>query len=159
MSGMSTSLTLRLDRGFRALLVAWSSVVGLFILLFAIVAARHRPLLVLVPLVMLGLIAAWGWRWTQEAVIGTDTDLIIRNLLTTRRIPRQSIRGFRLGGSTLEYPGRAIRAVLDDGSTVVLAATGRYSAPSADHEARLAQLQEWRGVVHPALQGSDSAPS
>src|ERR1039457_5368834 len=107
MSGMSTSLTLRLDRGFRALLVAWSSVVGLFILLFAIVAARHRPLLVLVPLVMLGLIAAWGWRWTQEAVIGTDTDLIIRNLLTTRRIPRQSIRGFRLGGSTLEYPGRA----------------------------------------------------
>lgn len=76
-------------------------------------------------------------------VIGNDTDLIVRNLLATRRIPRRSTRDFRIDGAGREYPGRAIRAALEDGSTVVLSATGRYTEAEAGHDARLAQLQEW----------------
>ena len=140
---VSANLVLRLNRGFRALVAAYFSVFALLVLSFTIVAALHAIVVAILPLAMLIGVAAWGWRWSRLEVIGNDTDLIVRNLLATRRIPRRSIRDFRVGGAGREYPGRAIRVVLEDGSTVVLSATGRYTEGEAGHDARLAQLQEW----------------
>jgi hypothetical protein len=118
----------------RALIAAYFSVCALLVLVFAIVAALHAIVAALhaivaalhaivvatLPLAMLAGVVAWGWRWSRVEVIGNDTDLIVRNLIATRRIRRRSIRDFRIGGARGEYLGRAIRAVLDDGSTVVL---------------------------------------
>jgi hypothetical protein len=157
MSGVSAKVVLHLDRGFRVLLVAYFSVYSVIVVIFTVVAALHELLVALAPLAMLVVVVALGWRWSRVEVVGSDTDLIVRNLLTTRRIPRRSIDGFRLGGSSREFPGRAIRAVLEDGSTVVLTATGHYSAPNAGDEARLAQLQEWMRAPAPPLAGMDGA--
>ena len=146
------NLVLRLDWRFRALIAAYFSVFALFVLMFTIVAALHAIVVAIVPLAMLLVVAAWGWRWSRLEVIGSDTDLIVRNLLATRRIPRHSIRDFRIGGVAREYPGRAIRAVLEDGSTIVLSATGRYTEGEAGHDARLALLVKWLHA-NPATDG------
>lgn len=141
---------LRLDRRFRALIATYFSVCALLVVVVAIVAALHAIAVAILPVAMLVGVVAWGWRWSRVEVIGNDTDLIVRNLIATRRIRRRSIRDFRIGGARGEYPGRAIRAVLDDGSTVVLTATGRYRAGEAGHDARLAQLQEWLHAPYPS---------
>jgi hypothetical protein len=133
-----------MDGRSRSFIAAWFGACALFALILIVVGAvRGRPqalLLLLMPV----LILAIGWRWTRVAVIGDDTELVIRNLLRTERILRGEIQTFRVGGSKAEYPGRAIRAVLKDGSTVVLSATGRYSGPSDAHEGQLAKLNRWR---------------
>jgi hypothetical protein len=95
-------------------------------------------------LLMTVLVATWGWRYSRLAVICEANHLVVRNLLTTRRLPRSSIHEFRLGGSRFEYPGRAVRAVLNDGSTIVLSGTGRYLARVRVHKAHLAALAQWK---------------
>ena len=148
----AVNLVLRLDWGFRALAAAYFSVFALVVLIFTIVAALHAIVVAIVPLAMFLLVAAWGWRWRRLEVIGNDTDLIVRNVLATRRIPRRSIRDFRIGGAAREYPGRAIRAVLEDGSTIVLSATGRYTEGEEGHDARLALPLDWLHA-NPATDG------
>jgi hypothetical protein len=143
MSGMKSNLVLRLDRRLRTLIVVSVGVWAVIILIFAVMAALQAIPLATVPLAMLLVVIATGWRWSSVEVVGDDAQLLVRNVMTTRVIPRVSIRDFRPGGSVHEFPGRAIRAVLVDGSTVVLTATGRFSPRDASDDARLAELLEW----------------
>jgi hypothetical protein len=136
---------IRLPLFARVWIAGWSSLCGIFAAVFVVSAAMARIIGgVVVGLLMTALFAAWGWRLSRLAVICDAQQLVVRNLLTTRRLPRSSIHEFRLGGRTLEYPGRAVRAVLNDGSTVVLSGTGRYFARERVHKAHLAALNRWK---------------
>lgn len=152
MTLVSDNLVLHLDRRFQVLLAAYFGVCGGIVLIFTIVAALREPLVALAPLAMLAVVVGLGWRWTSVEVVGNNSNLIVRNLLTTRRIPRSSIDGFRLGGSSREFPGRAIRAVLGDGSTVVLTATGHHSPDTPGDDLRLTQLEAWMRSSTPGSQ-------
>jgi hypothetical protein len=140
---MNTGAEVRLTRpswGVVGLLLVY----GFFAALLGTAAVAHGSPLALIPIIgFTSVLAQYGWRWARMTVIADGTGLTIRNLLTTHHVARRRVRDFRLGGSRGEYPGRAIRVVLVDGSTMVLAATGRYFLQTTEHEGQLAELQDW----------------
>ena len=104
----------------------------------------HGPLAVLlVSVVAAGLFMAVAWRWSRVGVRSDGGVLIVRNFASTRTIPRESVAGFRLGGARFKYQGRAVRVLLTDGSSVVIAATERYSGSPVHHDEQLARLRVW----------------
>ncbi len=124
----------------------------------------HGALAVLlISVVAAGFFTAVAWRWSRVGVRSTRGALIVRNFTSTRTIPRESVAGFRLGRSRFEYQGRAIRVLLTDGSSVVIAATERYSGSpvhprspliKARHDEQLAGLRIWLAGAR-GLDGSD----
>jgi hypothetical protein len=138
-------LEIRLGHTARGFAVAWFGLCGLLLLLMLVAAALHGAGWAALGVAVFGAaVAGVVWRWTNMSVVGEPDQLVVRNFFGTRRIPRNVIEDFRLGGSNWESPGVAIRVVLRDRTTVVLTATGRYFASPADHDVRLAQLKEWR---------------
>jgi len=111
----------------------------------------------LISVVAAGLFAAVAWRWSRVGVRSTRGALIVRNFASTRIIARQSVAGFRLGGVRRKYAGRAIRVLLTDGSSVVIAATERYSGSPVHHDEQLARLRIWLAGAR-GLDGSDANP-
>jgi cell division protein FtsW (lipid II flippase) len=140
---MDNTAEVRFDRPSGAVL-ALLIVYGFFAALMAAGAVTHGSPLALLPITaFIAVPAGIGWRWARMAVIADATGLTVRNLMTTHHVARRRVRDFRLGGSRFEYPGRAIRVVVEDGSTIVLAATGRYYRQTPEHEAQLAALRNW----------------
>jgi hypothetical protein len=131
---------------------------GFFAALMGVGAVVHGSPLALLPIIgLMALMAGFGWRWARMTVIADATGLTIRNLLTTHHVARRRVRGFRLGGSRGEYPGRAIRAVLEDGSTIVLAATGSYIGRAPAHGRQLAELGDWLRWSAPKIESNAPA--
>ena len=140
---MGSAVQLRIRWRYGSYGVAYCSVLGLFPLLFAIEAGLHGSIIgVAAALLVLGLLGATAWRCRLVTVVGDENGLLIRNFGWTQRLQLDEIAGFRSGGSGWEWPGRAVRVLRKDGSTVVLVATGRYSS-SERHEGQLAQLERW----------------
>jgi hypothetical protein len=137
-------LEIRLAGSTRVLLALYFGCVGAFVLVFVILTAIYNPSVVAIPLLVLALVGVGCWRWTRIAVIGSQAGLTVRTPFRTQQLSRTSIRAFRVGGSKWQYPGRAVRAVLEDGSTVVLVATGHFFATNEQALAWLAQLESWR---------------
>ena len=142
---MTGPLTIRLAPALRKWLVAWFAAMEAFMIILGAATVAHGSLsegavasgvAVLLPLLC--------WRWVGLAVTGAADRLIVRGFLTTRSIPSRDIAGFRVGGHRRETPGVAVRTVLRDGSTVVLAATGFYFRARQEVEGYRAELEDWR---------------
>lgn len=141
---MAAHLEIRLAIKERRNVASYFGLLGLLLLGMIVAAALHGAVIgVLVAAAVGAVVAACIWRWSQMAVICQGERLIVRGFFSSRSIPRTTIRDFRIGGSDWSYPGRAIRVVLEDGSTVVLYATGRYHAPLEEYEPLLVQLRGW----------------
>ena len=131
--------------GLRRFAMAYFTVIGLWLLVFLIAAILHGAALAVVAVVVVAVgVGTYAWRWARISVVANDEGLIVRNLISSRTIPRSAIRGFREGGSSWEYPGRAIRVVLEDDSTVVIAATTSYFSSAVERASGLARLIEWQ---------------
>ena len=118
----------------------------------------HGALAVLlISVVAAGLFTAVAWRWSRVGVRSTRGALIVRNFASTRTIPREQVAGFRLDTARFKYQGRAIRVLLTDGSSVVIAATERYSGSPVHHDEQLAGLRIWLAGAR-GLDGSDANP-
>ena len=152
-TALDAEIDFRIPQPFRTFSVGWFSVLALAAVFSAIEAAMHGPLAELpISVVAAGLFAAVAWRWSRVGVRSTRGALIVRNFASTRTIPRELVAGFRLGGVRRKYAGLAIRVLLTDGSSVVIAATERYSGSpvhpgstliKARHDEQLARLRIW----------------
>ena len=153
---MDAEIDFRIPQPFRTFSVGWFSVLALGAVFSAIEAAMHGALAgLLISVVAAGLFTAVAWRWSRVGVRSTRGALIVRNFASTRTIPRESVAGFRLGGARFKYQGRAIRVLLTDGSSVVIAATERYSGSPVHHDEQLARLRVWLAGAR-GLDGSDT---
>ena len=146
---VSITLELRPARHFRRLLVATVTVYCFFVLYLVVTAISHgspaaAPRIVIGSAVVGAIFGIWYWRMAGVYAVGDATGLTVRNVLAKHRIPRRRISGLRIGGSRGQFPGRAVRVVLDDHSTVVVSATGSlYLSRGVKPEAQLIQLSEW----------------
>ena len=157
-TALDAEIDFRIPQPFRTFSVGWFSVLALAAVFSAIEAALHGALTeLLLSVVAAGLFAAVAWRWSRVGVRSTRGALIVRNFASTRIIARQSVAGFRLGGVRRKYAGRAIRVLLTDGSSVVIAATERYSGSPVHHDEQLARLRIWLAGAR-GLDGSDANP-
>ena len=147
-TALEAEIDFRIPQPFRAFSVGWFSVLALAAVLSAIEAAMHGGLAeLLIAVVAAGLFTAIAWRWRRVGVRGTSDALIVRNFASSRTIPRESVASFRLGEARFKYQGRAIRVLLTDGSSVVIAATERYSGSPVHHDEQLADLRIWLAGV------------
>jgi hypothetical protein len=141
---LDTEIDFRIPQTFRTFSVGWFSVLALGAVFSAIEAAMHGALAVLlISAVAAGLFTAVAWRWSRVGVRSTRGALIVRNFASTRTIPSESVAGFTLGRARFEYQGPAIRVLRTDGSSVVIAATERYSGSPVHHDEQLARLRIW----------------
>jgi hypothetical protein len=141
---LDAEIDFRIPQPFRAFSVGWFSVLALGAVLSAIEAAMHGGLAeLLISVVAAGLFTAVAWRWSRVGARSTRRGLIVRNFASTRTIPRASVAGFRLGDARFKYQGRAIRVLLTDGSSLVIAATERYSGSPVHHDEQLASPGIW----------------
>jgi hypothetical protein len=164
-TALDAEIDFRIPQPFRTFSVGWFSVLALGAVFSAIEGAMHGALSgLLISVVAAGLFTAVAWRWSRVGVRSTRGALIVRNFFSKRTIPSESVAGFRLGRARFEYQGRAIRVLLTDGSSVVIAATERYSGSpvhprstliKARHDEQLARLRIWLAGAR-GLDGSDT---
>jgi hypothetical protein len=141
---LDAEIDFRVPQPFRTFSIGWFSVLALGAVFSAIEAARHGDLAeLLISVVAAGLFIAVAWCWSRVGVRSTRGALTVRNFASTRTIPRESVAGFLLTGARFKYQGRAIRVLLTDGSSVVIAATERYSGSPVHHDEQLARLRIW----------------
>jgi hypothetical protein len=153
---LDAEIDFRIPQPFRTFSVGWFSVLALGAVFSAIEAAMHGALAeLLISVVAAGLFTGVAWRWSRVGVRSTRGALIVRNFASRRTIPRESVAGFRLGGARFEYQGQAISVLLTDGSSVVIAATERYSGSPVHHDEQLARLRIWLAGAR-GLDGSDT---
>jgi MFS family permease len=142
---MAGAVTIQLAPGMRRYLRAYFLVMVLFVGVLGIAAITHGKWVAgLIAGVVVWLLGMMGWRWSSLAVAAGEGGLIVRQFLRTRQISRGEILSFRVGGRRRETPGVAVRALLRDGSTVVLGATGWYCRSPEDVEALCTVLDMWR---------------
>ncbi len=155
---MDAEIDFRIPQPFRTLAAGWFSVLALGAVLAAITAAAQGALAqLLISVGAAALFAAVAWRWIRVGVRSAGGALIVRNFASTRTIPGEWVAGFALGEAPRRYQGRAIRVLLTDGSSVVIAATERYSGSPVDHDQQLAGLRAWLATVR-GQEGSDPRP-
>lgn len=152
-TALDAEIDFRIPQPFRTFSVGWFSVLALGAVFSAIEAATHGALAeLLISVVAAGLFTAIAWRWSRVGVRSTRGALIVRNFFSKRTIPSESVADFRLAPARFEYQGRAIHVLLTDGSSVVIAATERYSGSpvnprstliKARHDEQLARLRIW----------------
>jgi hypothetical protein len=143
-TALDAEIDFRIPQPFRTFSVGWFSVLALGAALSAIAAAMRGALaLLLISVAAAGLFAAVAWRWSAVGVRSTRGALRVRNFASSRTISREAVAGFRLGRARFEYQGQAIRVLLTDGSSVVIAATERYSGSPVHHDEQLAGLRCW----------------
>ena len=127
----------------------WCGICG-----FGIVAALvggHATALLFVGFLMIG--SAIVWRGLVTIAAAVDDTLLVRNQFKTWRIPRSEISTFRVGVGS-GPPGRAVQALLLDGTVVTLDVTRsgmitRRGERLVEHRGAL--LQQWLGpAVHEA---------
>ncbi|MGA2873765.1 MAG: PH domain-containing protein [Candidatus Dormibacteria bacterium] len=162
---MDAEIDFRIPQPFRTFSVGWFSVLALGAVFSAIEATMHGALAVLlISVIAAGLFTAVAWRWSRVGVRSTSDALIVRNFFSKRTIPRESVAGFRLDGARFKHQARAIRVLRTDGSSVVIAATERYSGSpvhprstliKARHDEQLAGLRIWLAGAR-GLDGSDT---
>ncbi|MBO0728541.1 MAG: hypothetical protein J2P57_04730 [Acidimicrobiaceae bacterium] len=140
-------MMISISPALRAGVIAWFAFLEVFVLVFLIQALLHGALPV-IPVVLAFAIALslFAWRWVRMAVIARADELVFRNLLGDGRIPKWRVDHFYVGGSRVEFPGRAVRVVLVDGTSIVLGGTGRYLAADQEIEHYAETLAAWRGV-------------
>lgn len=156
-TALAAEVDFRIPQPFRTFSVGWFSVLALGATFSAIEAAMRGALAeLLVSVVAAELFTAVAWRWSRVGARSTRDALIVRNFASTRTIPREQVAGFRLDTARFKYQGRAIRVLLTDGSSVVIAATERYSGSpvhprspliKARHDEQLASLRIWLAGV------------
>ena len=87
-----------------------------------------------------------GYRLLRTSVALGPDDLLVRNYVRTRRVPRAEVEGFRVGSISNQPLRRTIYLLLRDDSVLPLDAVGRFYV-SARSEAVLAErmrlLQRW----------------
>jgi hypothetical protein len=91
-----------LGAGFVAELVAGSGPPTIFILLMLVVGGTI------------------SYRWARIAVIGRGDELLVRNLYSTRKVPRERVEGFRVGHAPLVPFGKSIYVLTSDGGVISL---------------------------------------
>ncbi|MBV9101559.1 MAG: hypothetical protein JO198_11030 [Candidatus Dormibacteraeota bacterium] len=138
---------IRLASRFRLFIAAWFSVCGIiFVMIFGAEALlRGSWAGAMVALGVLVVLAVVAWRWASLAVTTADDRLVVRQFFSTRVIWRTEIASFRVDGTRRETPGIVVRAVLNDGATVVLGATGWYFRSPAEVKTLCDALGNWLG--------------
>lgn len=115
---------------------------------FAVTAAEHGKLAGVIPLLfILAVGVTFGVRLFRMSITLKSDELVIRNVLRTRRVQRRDVEGFRSGAMTGQPIGRTIYALLRDGSVVPLDVAGRmyrFGRGRALLDERLALLERWR---------------
>jgi hypothetical protein len=99
-------------------------------------------------------LAAYGWfvmwRTSHLGLAAYRDEIVVTNMFKTRRIPRLSVDGFRIGSpSTPMSFGRTIVVLVSDDTAVSadgLIWTGMGKRGKARLERLLAQLRDWRGT-------------
>lgn len=153
LTALSAEIDFRIPQPFRTFSVGWFSLLALGAAFSAVEAALDGALATLViSVVAAGLLGAMAWRWNGVGVESTTGALTVRNFASTRTIPRERVAGFRLGRARFAYQGLAVSVLLTDGSSVVMAATQRYSGSPVNpgsallktrHDEQLARLRGW----------------
>ena len=100
------------------------------------------------------ILAAYGgfilWRMFHLGLIAYPEEIVVRNAFKTRRLPKQSVDGFRIGSPTMPLSfGRTILVLVSDDTAVsadALVWTGIGKRGNARLEHLLAQLRDWRGA-------------
>ena len=142
---MREPTVIRLAPRMQTVLALWFALLTIFALAIGASAGAHGSLPgTLVAIAFAGMVAAIGWRWVTLAVTLLGNELVVRQFLGTRLVRRSEIASFRVGGRRNEAPGIAVRAVLRDGSSLVLPATGFYFRSEQDVQAFCMSLEDWR---------------
>ena len=96
-----------------------------FVLAGFIAGVVNRTPAALVPRGMLAFGATLGYRLFNFSAIATEDELLIRNYLRTRRVPKAQVENFRLGSPSMGSFGQAVMALLRDDTVVSLDATAQ----------------------------------
>ena len=145
MGHVAAAVTVGLAPGMRRFLIAWFLVMSVLVAVMGLEAIIYGKLIgAAVAGAVVVLLGTVAWRWSSLSVTAGEDGLIVRQFFNTQRINRSELVSFRVGGHRLETPGVAVRAVLRDGSTVVLSATGWYFRSPDDVERCRAALEAWR---------------
>jgi hypothetical protein len=126
--------------------LVWYVIVGGFLVG---AAANGQWVAIVVALAL----AAYGWfvlwRTFHLGLRAYRDEIVVTNMFKTRRIPRPSVDGFRIGSpSTPMSFGRTIVVLVSDDTAVSadgLIWTGMGKRGKARLERLLAQLRDWRG--------------
>ena len=138
-------VTIRLAPTMQKVLVVWLALLAACAVAIGAAAAAHGSLAgALVAFAFVGMLATVGRRWASLAVTVGHNELVVRQFLGSRTVQRSDIASFRVGGRRIETPGIAVRAVLRDGSSFVLAATGFYFRSEQDVQTFCIALEDWR---------------
>jgi hypothetical protein len=106
--------------------------------------------LLAVALVLAGYGGFILWRTFHLGLVAYTDEIVVRNMFKTRRIPRLSVDGFRIGSPGIPMSiGRTIVILVPDDTAVSvdgLMWAGRGKRGRARLERLLAQLRDWRGM-------------
>jgi phage head maturation protease len=83
------------------------------------------------------------------AVAATPDELIVRNLLSTKRIPKGQIEGFRIASRSARDLRKTIVVLLLDDSMLDLTVTSRPALLSTGQRKLQTQLEELRHWLQP----------
>ena len=141
-------LTLRPPTPLRIYVAVFSAVWLGFVLAFlvgAVAAGRSSGAIVSVFMLAFG---GWlGLRLFSLSVVATRQELVIRNYLTTRRIAKDHVEGFRIGSPSMGTFGRAVVALVPEDTVVSLDATARpfrWLGGERQLDSALSALRAWR---------------
>ena len=102
----------------------------------------------LIPLGMFAFGSFLGYRLWNLSVVATRDELIIRNYLSTKRLPKGQVESFRIGSPSMGSFGRSVMALLRDDSVVSMDATARpfrRFGGERQLEAAISDLRGWLG--------------
>lgn len=127
--------------------VAVFSTVWCGFVLFGFVAALlDGSAVALIPLGMFAFGATLAYRLLSLSVVATEEELIIRNYLSTRRLPRGQVESFRIGSPSMGSFGKAVMVLLRDDTVVSMDATARPFRGLGGQrqlDAAITRLREW----------------
>jgi len=136
----------------RCYVVVFGLVWFAFLVVFCVVAVANS-IWGVIPVALI--MAAYGWfllwRMFHLGLLAYPDEIVVRNFFNTRRIPRRSVDGFRIGrpGIPLSF-GRTIVVLVSDDTAFSadgLMWTGMGKRGKARLERLLAQLRDWRGTL------------
>jgi len=131
-------------RAYAALAVCVFGVVGAVMLVSAV--ADGQVAVVVFTVVWLVLALTLAYRMLRASVVLDHDELLVRNFLRTRRLPRGEVEGFRSGSYGVMSFSRCVFALLRDGTVMALDVTIRPGLPGRSRPTRdagLRQLQAW----------------
>jgi hypothetical protein len=139
-------VTIRPPRAMRIYVVVFTTVWCGFVIFGFVAAVVAGSPAALIPLGMLAFGATLGYRLLNLSVVATEEELIIRNYLSTRRLPRGQVESFRIGSPSMGSFGKAVMVLLRDDTVVSMDATARPFRSFGGQrqlDAAITRLRQW----------------